>query len=145
MIDTNHLPEQMPFAGDLIITDPMYLVKKDSLGDWDLLLSEGYDHAALHLLGITHALSIEAGEDSSRCVFDQNGNRIGRFCCDSALFCICDLKQVLSYHPAFFAENERYPNTFCVIRNFCGMVYVTRDETDRCCIIGDGENGFRTN
>lgn len=53
----------MKFKGDIILTDPMYLIRKDSGSDWDTVLSEGYDHAALHLLGIKKNLSAEAGED----------------------------------------------------------------------------------
>ncbi len=58
----------MKFQGDLILTDPMYLIRKESGNDWNLLLSEGYDHAALHLLGIKHGLSFDAGDAAVRIV-----------------------------------------------------------------------------
>ena len=33
--------KKMKFKGDLLLTDPLYIIKHDSKNDWDLLLSEG--------------------------------------------------------------------------------------------------------
>lgn len=132
----------MNFYGDLLFTDPAYIV--NSVADWKILLSEGYDHAALHLLGIGISLSAEAGSDTQRTVLDENGRRIGTFCTDSALFCICDLAQVLVYHPDFLMKNEKYPGTFCIVRDFKGEVSLRNDENGDLQFIGIGKNGFRT-
>ncbi len=132
----------MKFHGDLILTDPVYLVKSDA--DWQLLLSEGYDHAALHLLGIGISLSAEAGEDTKRTVYDEKGSKIGTFCTDSALFCVCGLTQVLVYHPDFLTKNEKYPDTFCIVRDFEGDIALLYDENGNLQISGTGRNGFRT-
>ena len=133
----------MKCKGDILLTDPMYLIRKDSENDWDTVLSEGYDHAALHLLGIRTYLSVEAGEDGSLEVQNDAGERVGEFCTDSCLFCVCDLKQVLAYNPDFLTNYAKYPNTFCVIRDFEGEVSVTRDGA-RVRFEGIGKNGFRT-
>ena len=130
------------FGGNLILTDPAYLVKSNA--DWHLILSEGYDHAALHLLGIENSISIEACVDTQRTVLDENGREIGKFCSDSALFCVCDLAQVLAYHLDFLTKNEKYPGTFCIVRDFDGEVSLTNDENGNLQFIGTGKNGFRT-
>ena len=135
---------EMKFQGDLLLTDPMYIVKKDSGDDWNLLLSEGYDHAALYLLGIQNYLSAEFGEDTIRNVINSEGIKIGSFCSDSSLFCVCDLKQVLAYNPGFFIMNAGYPDSFCVVRDFCGEILLQTDEDFRKNMIADGVNGFRT-
>jgi hypothetical protein len=132
----------MNFYGDLLLTDPAYIANSDA--DWKSLLSEGYDHAALHLLGIGISLSAEAGSDTQRTVLDENGRKIGTFCTDSALFCVCDLAQVLVYHPDFLMKNEKYPGTFCIVRDFDGEVSLLNDENGNLQFIGTGENGFRT-
>lgn len=54
----------MKFKGNLLLTDPVYIIKKGCENDWKLLLSDGYDHAALHYLGITKYVLGEIGEDS---------------------------------------------------------------------------------
>lgn len=132
----------MNFYGALLLTDPVYIVNSDA--DWKILLSEGYDHAALHLLGIGISLSAEAGSDAQRTVLDENGRKIGTFCTDSALFCVCDLAQVLAYHQDFLNKNEKYPGTFCIVRDFDGEVSLLNDENGNLQFIGTGKNGFRT-
>lgn len=132
----------MKFHGDLLLTDPAYFAKSDA--DWQLLLSEGYDKAALHLLGIRNYLSAEAGEDTVRIVRDGNGGKIGSFCTDSALFCVCDLAEVLAYSPDFLAKNEKYPDTFCIVRDFDGDAAMEYDENGNLQFAGTGKNGFRT-
>lgn len=134
--------KKMKFKGDLLLTDPLYIIKHDSKNDWDLLLSEGYDHAALHLLGITEYLSDEFCEDSRRNVIDNSGTIIGSFCSDSALFCVCDLNQALSYNPEFLVSYESY--CFCLVRDFNGYIYIVEDGKNNKHIIGIGNNGFKT-
>jgi hypothetical protein len=132
----------MNFYGALLLTDPAYIVNSDA--DWKILLSEGYDHAALHLLGIGSSLSAEAGSDTQRTVLDESGRKIGTFCTDSALFCVCDLAQVLAYHPDFPKKNEKYPGIFCIVRDFDGEISLLNDENGNLQFIGIGKNGFRT-
>ena len=132
----------MNFYGDLLFTDPACFVTSDA--DWKILLSEGYDHAALHLLGLAISLSAEARSDAQRTVLDESGRKIGIFCADSALFCACDLAQVLAYHPDFLKKNEKYPGTFCIVRDFDGEVSLRNDEKGDLQFIGTGKNGFRT-
>ena len=132
----------MFFYGDLLLTDPAYIVNSDA--DWLLLLSDGFERAALHWLGIGNSLSAEAGADTQRTALDENGRKIGMFCTDSALFCVCDLAQVLAYHPDFLTKNEKYPGTFCIVRDFDGEVSLTNDENGNLQFIGTGKNGFRT-
>ena len=134
----------MKFYGDLLLTDPAYIVKSDA--DWQLLLSEGYDRAALHLLGIRDSLSFEAGEDGRRIVRKTDGTNaeIGRFCTDSALFCVCDLAQVLAYNSDFLRKNENYPDTFCIVHDFDGEVSVRKAGDGTIHLSGTGKNAFRT-
>ena len=133
----------MKCKGDIILTDPMYLIRKGSPNDWKTALSEGYDHAALHLLGIGTYLSAEAGEDGRLEVRNDAGERVGEFCTDSALYCVCDLNEVLAYNPDLLTNYAEFPNTFCVIRDFDGEVSVIRDG-DGLRFEGVGKNGFRT-
>jgi hypothetical protein len=134
----------MKFQGDLLLTDPMYLIPKHKESDWELVLSEGAEKAALYLLGITDYLSFAVGEDGRRIVVNNAGHRIGEFCWDSAFVCVCDLNQVLLYNPNFLTLNKNYLNSFCIIRNFNGEIKVIVDEEGTPNIVGSGDNGFRT-
>lgn len=134
----------MKFKGDLLLTDPVYIIRKERGEDWGRLLSDGFDHAAMHYLGITDYVSGEIGEDSVRIVTDGSGNKIGSFCSDSALFCVCDLNQVLAYNPDFLTAYEKYPDCFCVIRDFDGEIGIVTDETGSSHVTGSGKNGFGT-
>lgn len=134
----------MKFCGNILLTDPVYIIKNNSDDDWKRLLSEGSDHAALYLLGITNYLSGEIGEDSARDVISDNKMRIGSFCSDSALFCVCELKQVLWYNPDFLSSLEKSRECFCVINDFDGEIMSVVDEKCNSQIIGIGNNGFKT-
>ena len=133
----------MKFKGDIILTDPLYIIRKDSPGDCQKILSEGYDHAALQLLGINTYLSAESGEDGRLEVQNNAGEHMGKFCTDSCLYCVCDFKQVLSYNPNFLSDNANCSDCFCVIRDFDGEVSVTIKE-NKVKFIGTGKNGFQT-
>ncbi len=100
----------MKFKGNLLLTDPVYIIKKGCENDWKLLLSDGYDYAVLHYLGITKNVLGEIGEDSERNVIDNSGMKVGSYCLYSGLFCVCDLKQVLAYNPDFLISFERIQN-----------------------------------
>lgn len=132
------------FQGDILLTDPVYIIKKGCGNDWKLLLSEGYDHAALHYLGITRYVSGEIGEGSVRDVIDISGTKVGSYCSDSGLFCVCDLKQVLAYNPDFLISFEKNSECFCVIHDFDGEIKVIHDEKHNNHVIGIGNNAFKT-
>lgn len=134
----------MKFKGNLLLTDPVYIVKKWCESDWKLLLSDGYDYAVLHYLGITKYVLGEIGEDSEWNVIDNSGMKVGSYCSDSRLFCVCDLKQVLVYNPDFLISFDKNSECYCVINDFDREIKVIPDEKHNNHVIGIGNNCFKT-
>lgn len=115
----------MEFDGDIIITDPCYLRRRDI---------NNFDDFDLGKQGI-HGISSQTFYGDWSChTFDminadENGNPkiLGEFCADGGMVCVADLNSVLKYNAAFDYYIEK-PWTTTLIKNFKGTVTIKIDQ-----------------
>ena len=109
----------MQFEGNLLITDPCYVMRLDS--DWERC---NYG-SRMEVLGIAHYMTRDTiFGDWSCTVFDMasdNPKPLGKFCADSGLVSVFLLDEVKKYNPSFDYPETR-PWTATVIRDFKGTV-----------------------
>ena len=114
----DRVSEPTYFEGDIIITDPCYIMKDNK--DWDKC--DCGDH--LELLGIEHFMTRDTIYGDWSCtVFDLNNKHeeLGEFCADAGRVSVILLDDVLRYNPNFNYHTER-PWTTTLIRDFKGTV-----------------------
>ena len=109
--------EPQHFHGDIVITDPCYLVKNE---DWEDAL---YDGLARFIPGSIERDTIY-GDWSCTAFNIVNGDKrvIGEFCADSGMVCVCDLFEVMKYNPDYNYPETR-PHTVTTIYDFDGDVW----------------------
>lgn len=138
----------MKFKGDIIITDPCYIIKADWKGtkpitkdDWQAC---NYG-SNMEVLGIKTYLTSDTEYGDWSCgTYDDNGNEIGEFCADAGLVSVFLLEEVLAYNPDFNFHIER-PWTTTLIKDFDGEVIIRHnDERDEVEVVGRGNINFRT-
>ena len=118
--------EPVEFDGDIIITDPCYILKSDN--DWKRS-DCGYH---LELLGIKHFMTRDTIYGDWGCtVFDLNNNHaeLGQFCADAGMVSVMLLDEVLSYNPSFNYHLERKWTT-SLIKDFKGSVQFVVHESN---------------
>lgn len=115
------------FDGDIIITDPCYVIKND---DWHDFLDnhlwvqeDTHDNFDKYFYrGMDFIARDTLYGDWSCTVFDMDSSEaIGSFCADAGLVGVFDLKQVLAYNPGFDYHTERIWTT-ALIKDFKGTV-----------------------
>lgn len=109
--------EPMEFDGDIIITDPCYIMKEDN--DW-AVCAYGENMKAL---GITHYMTRDTLYGDWSCTtFDTDTKEaIGKFCADAGLVSVFLLDEVLKYNPEFdYHLNYKWMVTW--IKDFKGTV-----------------------
>lgn len=108
--------EPMEFDGDIIITDPCYVVKFD---DWDKCGCINN----MEVLGFYHYMARDTIYGDWNCTtFDIDSKKpIGQFCADAGLVGVFLLDEVLKYNPDFNYHTEK-PWTTTLIKNFKGSV-----------------------
>ncbi len=108
--------DPMEFDGDILITDPCYVIKDE---DWrDCHCGED-----MWLIGIDHFMTRDTIYGDWSCTtFDSDTKEpIGRFCADAGLVSIMLLDEVLKYNPDYDCNKEtEYAAT--IIRDFKGTV-----------------------
>lgn len=155
----------MKFKGDIIITDPCYIIKDDSAdwrkcdyGDWSCSTwsTPRKDVTAQleelnTLRKVRWELIKKYGEDSvqAKIYYDKianaslNTEKIGDFCADSGMVAVFLLDEVLKYNPDFdFHINREWTTT--LIKDFDGEVDYYVDNEDNAHIIGVGNINFFT-
>ena len=107
----------MEFDGDIIITDPCYIMREDD--DW-ATCSYGEDMEAL---GIVHYMTRDTLYGDWSCTtFDTDTKEaIGEFCADAGLVSVFLLDEVLKYNPDYDWHITK-PFTVTVIKDFKGTV-----------------------
>lgn len=110
----------MKFTGDIIITDPCYIIRKNT-NDWDKCNYGEY----MEDLGIKHYLCKSTLYGDWSCTtFDSDTKKlIGEFCADAGLVAVFLLNEVLKYNPDFDYHIER-PWTTTLIKDFDGDVEI---------------------
>lgn len=107
----------MEFDGDIIITDPCYIMKEDD--DW-ATCAYGENMEAL---GVTHYMTRDTLYGDWSCTtFDTDTKEaIGEFCADAGLVSVFLLDEVLKYNPDYDWHITK-PFTATVIKDFKGTV-----------------------
>lgn len=129
----------MKFKGDIIITDPCYIIRKDSENDWNLC--EYGDN--MERLGIHDYLCEDTGYGDWSCTVFETGTdkKLGNFCADAGLVGVFLLKDVLKYNPDFdYHLNRTWTTT--LIKKFKGNVYIDRLEDGNAQVVGKGNINF---
>ncbi len=130
----------MKFNGDIIITDPCYVVKDDN--DWDLC---NYGEN-LEELNIRTFLSSDGGDCVGNGIVDsETGELLGEFCSDSNMVSVMDLSDLMAYHPHCLDDLETH--CYTIIRGFVGEVErieIEDDEDQYWAFVGTGNISFRT-
>ena len=111
------MTDSIKLCGDIIITDPCYVVQNDE--DWNKCRN-GEDMSDL---GIKHYIVRDTLYGDWNCtMFDSNTKQpIGEFCADVGMVGVFLLDEVLKYNPDFDYHINR-PWTTTLIRNFKGAV-----------------------
>lgn len=139
------------FDGDIIITDPGYVVKSpaDNNIENDWFVSEcGYD---LEKLGIQSYMTRDTlyGDWSCTTYNSDTGVKLGNFCADGGLVSVILLEELLKYNPEFNDHIKR-PWTTTWIKNFKGTVqFIVKKVTgiyeygSECHKIGDTWSNYQ--
>ena len=117
--------EPVEFDGDIIITDPCYIMSDSGNDDWGRC-EYGENMEAL---GITHYMTRDTiyGDWSCSVYNSDNHRKIGDFCADAGLVSVFLLDDVLKYNPSFdYHINRKW--TTALIKNFKGAVQFVVEE-----------------
>lgn len=118
----------MEFNGDIIITDPCYLsvnMTNEECRNFDCTCMINYG-----IIGIESDTYYGDWDCSTfdRLSFDENDcpKLIGKFCADSGMVCVADLRSVLRFNPKYDYHIKK-DWTATLIRNFKGTVRIKID------------------
>lgn len=134
--------EEVEFNGDILITDPCYIIKENT-DDWKKT-EYGQDMSVLGLKTfITHDTIFG---DWSCITFNTDTKKtLGQFCADAGLVGVFLLDEVLKYNPSFDCHLNK-PWTTTWIKNFKGTVQIVVKENGKSYdrysvyVIGNGVN-----
>lgn len=137
----------MKFEGDVIITDPRYIIREDARDDWNKC-NFGKN---MEVLGINNYLCRNTIYGDWSCVTINSDTKecIGRFCADTGLVGVFLLDEVLEYNPDFDWYDFR-PWTTTLIEDFEGDIKIevipSEDEYEDklVSVIGTGNINFET-
>lgn len=126
--------EPIQFDGDILITDPCYIMRAEHHGtrpitedDWNAC-----DYGShMETLGITHFMTRDTiyGDWGCSVYNSDTQDVIGHFCADAGLVSVLSLEEVLKYNPSFDYHIER-PWTSTVISDFSGIVQFVVERTE---------------
>lgn len=120
------------FDGDIIITDPCYILYKyDTPGhedDWEKCdYGDNVEAIGIH----NYIINGTIYGDWSCHTFEKKTHKVlGRFCADSGMVGIFDLKEILNYNPNYSDPDEK-PWTATLIKNFSGRVWIEEHWDDK--------------
>lgn len=151
----------MKFKGDIIITDPCYIIREEYHGtkpitkdDWEAC---NYGEN-MEILGIKNYLTEDTiyGDWSCKTFNKDTGEPIGEFCADAGLVSVFLLDEVLAYNPDFDYHITK-PWTTTLIKDFDGDIEIkiinveykdeeTNEKTtgQEVRVIGEGNINFYT-
>ena len=132
------------FDGDIIITDPCYIISNDhDDDDWERC--EYGD--AMEELGLTNFLCASTiyGDWSCTTYNEKNDDVLGRFCADAGLVGVFLLEEVLKYNPKY-DDIEKCPHAVTVVRDFHGEVEIAcevdEEDGEEVVVRGTGNINF---
>lgn len=132
----------MHFKGDIVITDPMYIVKSEE--DWHRC-EYGENLEALNIF--TYITSGNGDEFASDVISLDDSKRLGEFGSDSCMVSVMLLSEVRQYNFDFDKDLGEY--CYTVIEDFDGEVQLIEmeecdDNGQRVYFMGKGNKNFRT-
>lgn len=132
----------MNFKGDIVITDPMYIVKSEE--DWHRC-EYGENLEALNIF--TYITSGNGDEFASDVISLDDSKRLGEFGSDSCMVSVMLLSEVRQYNFDFDKDLGEY--CYTVIEDFDGEVQLIEmeecdDNGQRVYFMGKGNKNFRT-
>lgn len=131
--------EPVHFDGDIIITDPGYMMMDD----------DGWSRCdcgrKLDVLGFTRYLTHNTicGDWSCTTYNTDTGEPMGTFCTIAGTVSIMLLDESVRYNPHYWYDIVYHPHALTIIRDFCGMVQiVVKEEDGNPCVevVGNGIN-----
>lgn len=127
----------MKFKGDIIITDPCYIIREDKDNDWELCRYGG----EMGKLGIKNYICRDTLYGDWSCsVYDDLDKKIGDFCADSGQVAVFLLDEVLKYNSDFnYHLKKKWTTT--LIKDFDGEVIFKVDDGN-VHVIGKGNINF---
>lgn len=136
----------MKFKGDIIITDPCYIIKNNT-DDWMKCCYGDY----MEKLGIKNYMCRDTiyGDWSCTTFNSDTKEELGRFCADTGLVAVFLLDEVLKYKPDFDWFESR-PWTTTLIKDFDGDVDFDVDYSSSeygepsLRVVGTGNINFET-
>jgi hypothetical protein len=134
----------MKFKGDVIITDPCYIMRDKEFGYKDTNDWERCNYGEnMEVLGITNYLCERTGYGDWSCtVFQRKPKKeLGNFCADAGMVCVCLLKDVLKYNPNFDYHIKRKWTT-AWIKKFDGDIEIQREYDGIAQVVGKGNINF---
>ena len=132
----------MYFNGDIVITDPMYIVKSEE--DWHRC-EYGEKLEALNIF--TYITSGHGDEFASDVISLDTPKRLGEFGSDSCMVSVMLLNEVRQYNSDF--DKDLGKHCYTVIKDFDGEVQLIEmeecdDNGQRVYFMGKGNKNFRT-
>ena len=132
----------MYFNGDIVITDPMYIVKSEE--DWHRC-EYGEKLEALNIF--TYITSGNGDEFASDVISLDTPKRLGEFGSDSCMVSVMLLNEVRQYHSDF--DKDLGKHCYTVIKDFDGEVQLIEmeecdDNGQSVYFVGKGNKNFRT-
>ena len=116
--------EVKEFDGDIIITDPCYIINENSTSDWKKC---NYG-SNMEVLGINKYLTHDTLYGDWECTtFDEKGNILGIFCADAGLVSVFLLDEILNYNKNFVYD--KYTTT--LIKDFKGTVQIVVEKNEK--------------
>lgn len=117
---TEKVVKSKEFKGDIVITDPCYIIKKDKNNDWSKC-NCGFN---CECLGIHNYMvnSTLYGDWSCTTYNKDTKEAIGEFCADSGLVSVFLLEKVRAYNSNIDNWIEEHPWCVTIIKDFDGII-----------------------
>ena len=128
------------FDGDIVITDPLYLVKDPA--DWE----KCHYGEALDTLGISTYLTLPHADCCGTVLINTDTNEmLGDFASDSDMISVVLLSELLAYN--IDALKKTHPDCYTIIQNFHGTVKAVTlpdDDDQYWKLVGEGNLRFES-
>lgn len=136
----------MKFNGTIVITDPCYLdngLLQEPIKDWWERSDYGKD---MMQFGFTPYIgeSTIIGDWSWSVIDTNTKNKLGKFCADSGMVCVCRLDDVNKFNPKFVDWAREHDWCVTIIENFIGTIEYQIDDSSKFHLVGMGNVNFTT-
>jgi hypothetical protein len=140
----------MRFIGDIIITDPCYIIQDQ---DWGNFVFDDIEKE-IRSLGFKNFMVNDTNYGDWFCETLEmyTNKKLGNFCADSGLVSIFLLEEVLAYNPKYNDYKDNNSSSVTFIKNFNGEIQFKENEIEDeigyiekyLSVIGTGTTNFYT-